>query len=210
MLDPAGALHWPAASLLAVSDLHLEKGSSYARHGQFLPPWDTHTTLDRLTLLLRRYRPRLVVALGDSFHDIDGSSRLPASELSRLRAMTERIVSSGSRATTIPHRRTASGANGSKSSPRDPGLPPPGQVDAQAEVSATTTPKRRYRRGRQREPPLLRQRARRLMMPAFGAYTGGLDVRDPAIARLFPRGGRVFLLGKERLFSFTLATLRSG
>ena len=48
------------------------------------------------------------------------------------------------------------------------------------------------------------------MMPAFGAYTGGLDVRDPAIARLFPRGGRAFLLGKERLFSFTLATLRSG
>ena len=51
--------------------------------------------------------------------------------------------------------------------------------------------------------------ARRLMMPAFGAYAGGLDVRDPAIARLFPRGGRVFLLGRERLFSFTLGTLYS-
>jgi hypothetical protein len=42
----------------------------------------------------------------------------------------------------------------------------------------------------------------RLMMPAFGAYTGGLDITDPAIARLYPRGGRVFLLGTERLFSF--------
>ena len=52
--------------------------------------------------------------------------------------------------------------------------------------------------------------SRRLMMPAFGAYTGGLDVRDAAIARLFPRGGRVFLLGKERLFSFALGTLRAG
>ncbi len=50
----------------------------------------------------------------------------------------------------------------------------------------------------------------RLMLPAFGAYTGGLDVRDPAIARLFPRGGRVFLLGRERLFSFAIGTLRSG
>ena len=50
---------------------------------------------------------------------------------------------------------------------------------------------------------------RRLMMPAFGAYTGGLDVRDPAIARLFPRGGRVFLLGKERLFSFAIGALYS-
>ena len=72
MLDPAGALVWPATGLLAVSDLHLEKGSSYARRGQLLPPWDTHATLDRLALLLRRYRPRLVIALGDSFHDADG------------------------------------------------------------------------------------------------------------------------------------------
>ena len=77
MLDPAGALFWPATGLLAVSDLHLEKGSSYARRGQLLPPWDTHATLDRLTLLLRRYQPRLVIALGDSFHDTDGSTRLP-------------------------------------------------------------------------------------------------------------------------------------
>src|SRR5271165_5538681 len=89
MLDPAGALFWPATALLAVSDLHLEKGSSYARHGHLLPPWDTQATLDRLTLLLRRYRPRLVIALGDSFHDADGATRLPSGELSRLRAMTE-------------------------------------------------------------------------------------------------------------------------
>ena len=61
MLDPAGVLIWPAAGLLVVSDLHLEKGSSYARRGQLLPPWDTHATLDRLALLLRRHRPRLVV-----------------------------------------------------------------------------------------------------------------------------------------------------
>src|SRR5689334_7462917 len=89
LLDPAGALYWPATSLLVVSDLHLEKGSSYARRGQLLPPWDTHATLDRLTLLLRRYRPRIVVSLGDSFHDGDGASRLPAGELARLRTMTE-------------------------------------------------------------------------------------------------------------------------
>ncbi len=59
MLDPAGGLYWPTAGLLAVSDLHLEKGSSLARRGQLLPPWDTHATLDRLTVLLRRYRPRI-------------------------------------------------------------------------------------------------------------------------------------------------------
>ena len=89
MLDPAGALFWPATGLLAVSDLHLEKGSSYARKGMLLPPWDTHATLDRLALLLRRYQPRIVVALGDSFHDADGAGRLPHGEQARLQAMTE-------------------------------------------------------------------------------------------------------------------------
>ncbi len=62
MLDPAGALFWPRQSLLAVSDLHLEKGSSFARKGMLLPPWDTHTTIDRLTLLLRRWSPQTVIA----------------------------------------------------------------------------------------------------------------------------------------------------
>src|SRR3954451_13084595 len=89
MLDPAGVLYWPATSLLVVSDLHLEKGSSYARRGQLLPPWDTHATLDRLTLLLRRWQPRIVVALGDSFHDDTGAGRLPPGELARLKAMTQ-------------------------------------------------------------------------------------------------------------------------
>jgi hypothetical protein len=212
MLDPAGALFWPATGLLAVSDLHLEKGSSYARHGQLLPPWDTHATLDRLVLLLRRWQPRIVVALGDSFHDDDGSSRLPSGELTRLRAMTE------------AHRFIWVQGN------HDP-TPPNGIGGESVETFATTTLVFRHKavaasqaeicghhhpkaaipaRGGSVSRPCFVADARRVMMPAFGAYTGGLDVRDPAIARLFPRGGRVFLLGKERLFSFTLGTLRSG
>ena len=64
MLDPMGALFWPKQRLLAVSDLHLEKGSSFARKGMLLPPWDTHATIDRLALLLRRWSPETVIALG--------------------------------------------------------------------------------------------------------------------------------------------------
>lgn len=212
MLDPAGALFWPATGLLAVSDLHLEKGSSYARRGQLLPPWDTHATLDRLALLLRRYQPRLVIALGDSFHDADGSTRLPSGEHSRLHAMTE------------AHRFIWVQGN------HDP-LPPRGiggewvetfatstlvfrhqaTLGAQGEISGHHHPKAAVpARGGSVSRPCFVSDSRRLMMPAFGAYTGGLDVRDPAIARLFPRGGRVFLLGKERLFSFAIGTLHSG
>ena len=77
MLDPMGALYWPATRLLAVSDLHLEKGSSFARRGMLLPPWDTHATLDRLTCCCAAGRRQTVVALGDSFHDSNGSA--PAS-----------------------------------------------------------------------------------------------------------------------------------
>jgi uncharacterized protein len=211
MLDPAGALFWPATALLVVSDLHLEKGSSYARHGQLLPPWDTHATLDRLTHLLRRYQPRLVIALGDSFHDADGSARLPVGELARLHAMTE------------AHRFIWVKGN------HDP-TPPNGVGGEWVEAFTTTTLVFRHQaaaradgevsghhhpkaaiptRGTSVCRPCFVADSRRIVMPAFGAYTGGMDVREPAIARLFPRGGRVFLLGKERLFSFTLGAVRA-
>ena len=212
MLDPAGTLYWPATHLLAVSDLHLEKGSSYARRGQLLPPWDTHATLNRLTLLLRRYQPRIVIALGDSFHDAEGSARLPIGELERLRGMTEAhrfIWVQGNHDPTPP-----SGVGGewveafatTTLTFRHQATP-----GADAEISGHHHPKAAVpARGTSVSRPCFVTDARRVVMPAFGAYTGGLDVRDPAITRLFPRGGRVFLLGKERLFSFALGTLRSG
>jgi uncharacterized protein len=212
MLDPAGALFWPATRLLAVSDLHLEKGSSYARQGQLLPPWDTHSTLDRLTLLLRRYQPRLVLALGDSFHDADGSTRLPSSELARLDAMTEAhrfIWIRGNHDPAPPHGVGGEWVEAFATATlifRHQATP-----GAQSEISGHHHPKATVpARGSAVSRPCFVADAHRLIMPAFGTYTGGLDVRDPAIARLFPRGGRVFLLGKERLFSFALGTLRSG
>ncbi len=212
MLDPAGALFWPATGLLAVSDLHLEKGSSYARRGQLLPPWDTHATLDRLTLLLRRYQPRIVLALGDNFHDDDGVGRLPSGELARLRAMT------------AAHRFIWVQGNHDPAPPRGIGgelmdafttttlvFRHQAVAAAEGEICGHYHPKATVpARGGSVSRPCFVADAHRLMMPAFGAYTGGLDVRDPAITRLFPRGGRVFLLGKERLFSFALGTLRSG
>jgi uncharacterized protein len=216
MLDPMGALFWPEQRLLAVSDLHLEKGSSFARHGMLLPPWDTHATIDRLATLLRRWSPATVVALGDSFHDPLGSGRLPATEQHRLNAMTQAlrfIWVQGNHDPTPPdglggewvdihtagpmvfrHEAIAAAAAGEVVGHHHP------KATIQARTGAVSR-------------PCFVFDGRRLMMPAFGAYTGGLDVRDPAINRLFPRGGRVFLLGKDRLFSFEIgrgAVLRTG
>lgn len=207
MLDPSGVLLWPAAGLMVVSDLHLEKGSSFARKGMLLPPWDTQATLDRLATLLRRYNPAIVVALGDSFHDDAGAERLPAAERDRLAAMTrahrfiwvlgnhdptppgniggEWVTEFTTHPLTFRHQAIAGSA--------------PGEIVGHHHPKAAIPT-----RGTTVSRPCFVADARRVMMPAFGAYTGGLDVANPAIAGLFPRGGRVFLLGRERLFSFAL------
>src|SRR5882757_10831807 len=85
--DLAGALYWPEEQLLVVSDLHLEKGSSFAARGILLPPYDTASTLERLAALLSRYAVRMVVSLGDNFHDEGGPARLAASDRATLREM---------------------------------------------------------------------------------------------------------------------------
>lgn len=205
MLDPMGALFWPQTRLLVVSDLHLEKGSAFARRGMLLPPWDTHATLDRLTLLLRRWSPVTVVALGDSFHDDGGSARLPATEQHRLNAMTDAHRFIWVQGNHDPKPPRGLGGNWVESFSAGPFLfrhqavaaAGPGEVVGHHHPKAMV----QARSGSVSRPCFVVD-GQRLMMPAFGAYTGGLDIRDPAISRLFPRGGRVFLLGKERLFSF--------
>jgi DNA ligase-associated metallophosphoesterase len=210
MLDPLGGLFWPDTGLLAVSDLHLEKGSSYARKGSLLPPWDTHATLDRLALLLRRWRPRIVVTLGDSFHDPEGAERLPNGELERLNAMTVAHRFVWVLGNHDPHPPNGIGGQFVEEFATHPILfrheakPCAGT----GEVVGHHHPKAFISaRGGYISRPCFVVDGRRLMMPAFGAYTGGLDVRDVAIARLFPRGGRVFLLGRDRLFSFAIGQI---
>ena len=205
-LDPGGGLFWPEQKLLAVADLHLEKGSAAALKGQLLPPWDSTATLDRLALLLRRYRPQTVVALGDSFHDRNGAARLGRADLARITAMTAAtrfIWVRGNHDPTPPE------GLGGISTPlfRLGNLVFRHQAEAGArgEISGHFHPKAAIpTAGAVISRPCFVADAHRLLLPAIGAYTGGLDVRDPAIAGLFPRGGRVFLLGRERLYSFAL------
>ncbi len=206
MLDPAGALWWPERRLLAVADLHLEKGSACAVQGHLVPPWDTRATLDRLAGLLRRYHPVTVLALGDSFHDPGGVCRLMAADAVRLHAMAS------------AHGFVWLLGN------HDP-LPPEGMPGATAEwweadgivfrhqaggganieICGHHHPKASVAtRAQTITRPCFVAGPHRLMLPAFGAFTGGLDIRHPAIAGLFPRGAHAFLLGKERLFAFAL------
>ncbi len=213
MLDPAGALFWPETRVMAVSDLHLEKGSSYARRGSLLPPWDTRETLERLALAMRRFAPRIVVALGDSFHDPHGPGRLAAADAARLAVLTRAARFVWVLGNHDP--RPPEGIEGESVAvwPAGPLLfrhearadAGPGEVCGHHHPKASIPA-----RGCTVSRPCFVTDGARLMMPAFGAYTGGLDVAAPAIARLFPRGGRAFLLGRDRLFSFALTAPPGG
>jgi DNA ligase-associated metallophosphoesterase len=211
MLDPAGFVAWPAQRLLAFADLHLEKGSHFAAGGRFVPPYDTRETLEKLGQALRRYAPRKLVFLGDSFHDAKGYERLAAPDrvtLTRLLQGIEVIWVLGNHDPVAP-----AGLPGEAMEEWQHGkltfrhIARPG---ATAELSGHFHPKATMptRAGGVTRPCFLSD-GRRILLPAFGAYTGGLDIRDPAIAGLFPRGGRAFLLGEERLFSFPTGPLRA-
>lgn len=207
MLCPSGVLIWPAQRLLVVSDLHLEKASHHAARGRMLPPYDTRETLLRLAQALRRHGPARLVLLGDSFHDADGARRMPAEErgfLTRLLAMLEVTWVLGNHDPTPPEDLPGEVVESFRLGPilfRHIGGAPLTRYN-EAEVSGHFHPKASLatRAGAISRPCFLTD-ARRVVMPAFGALTGGLDVRDPALAALTPRGGRVFLLGRDRLFS---------
>jgi len=206
LLDPAGVLFWPATRTLVVADLHLEKGSAFAARGRALPPYDTRETLERLGLALRRYRPARLIALGDSFHDRDGASRLcphDALLLARLLAGIDVVWVLGNHDPVPP-----AGLPGAAAEiVSEGGLTFRHQAEpgAMAELSGHFHPKATMptRCGAVTRPCFVAD-GRRIVLPAFGAYTGGLDAFDPAVARLFPRGARIFLLGRERLFSMAV------
>lgn len=207
LLDPLGAVMWPAAGLLAVADLHFEKGSACAVQGRLVPPWDTRITLDRLALLMRRWQPRTVVALGDSFHDDRGPGRMAAGDAARLRLLTEAaefVWVLGNHDPSPPVGLRGVAAEAWSLGPlvfRHQAL-----RGADGELCGHHHPKASVvtRAGTVTRPCFVTD-AHRVMLPSLGAYTGGLDVGHPAIAGLFGRGGRAFLLGQDRLFSFTLA-----
>jgi hypothetical protein len=207
--DPAGALYWPEPGLLAVADLHLEKGSSFAARGVLLPPYDTAATLGRLTRLIARYAPRLVVALGDSFHDRDGAARIVDTDRTTLRALQrgrEWIWIAGNH---DPEPAPGIGGSFCDVLACDPVVfrhaPGTGDTDGECdgEIAGHLHPVARVaQRGRTTSRRCFAGDGRRLVMPAFGAYTGGLNVRDRAFADVF--GTLAFtahMLGERRLYA---------
>lgn len=204
--DRSGGLYWPAQATLAVADLHLEKGSSYAVRGQFLPPYDSAATLAGLEALVARYRPERVICLGDSFHDDGAAARLSDGDAARLAALAEGrdwVWIRGNHDPRPPRDRGGRIARALTLGPlvfrheAEAGSPGCGEVSGHFHPKASV--KLKVERITSR---CFVTDGRRLILPAFGAYTGGLNVRDPAIAGLFGKDFEVLVLGRRGLYRF--------
>ena len=201
--DLSGALFWQEQRLLVVSDLHLEKGSRFAARGVLLPPYDTVATLSRLAAVIARHDPRMVIALGDSFHDRSAHERLSAPDREALAAMQARrdwIWISGNHDPALPSDLGGVVASEVAIGPIAFRHEPTG---AAGEIAGHLHPKARVAtRGRAMERRCFASDGERAVMPAFGAYTGGLSIRDAAFAKIFGTPGfMAHVLGDNRVHS---------
>lgn len=195
-------LFWPERRAIVVADLHLEKGSSYARRGVMLPPYDTAVTLDRLAAVIARLNPECVIALGDSFHDLDGGKRLAERDRSKLLELqdgrewlwisgnhdSEKIERVGGRfldvlrISSIIFRHEAAGEE----------FEIVGHYHPVARISL---------RGQTLRRRCFVSSPHRIVLPAFGAFTGGLNVRHRNLAAVIGADFLAHMLGVERVYS---------
>ena len=197
-----GALWLSAERTLVVADLHLEKGSSYAARGQMLPPYDTRETLRRLQAEVTALSPEAVILLGDTFHDRRSEDRLALDDAEALRALAH-----GRRLIWVVGNHDADGPQALPGEVVDEitlaGLifrhepqagPQAGEVAGHLHPAA----KVRAPRGTVRRRCFVTD-GDRMILPAFGAYAGGLNVRDPAFAGMFARAPLTGVLAAERV-----------
>jgi uncharacterized protein len=208
MALPQGALFWPLRRALIVADLHFEKASWFAQTGQMLPPYDSAATLSALEDAVAACDPAEIWCLGDSFHDSRGCERLPAAEQARLRALT------------AAHRWTWIVGNHDSAI----GDPCGGLVVDEAmvdglvlrheaerhemrpELSGHFHPKLRVRvRGRLVSRRCFVATGSKLILPAFGSLTGGLDAGHPEIVRAVGREAEALVPIADRMLRFPLA-----
>lgn len=203
LLTEGRALYWPREQTLLVADLHLEKASFFAKHGQPIPPYDSRETLERVAVAIRETGARRVITLGDNFHDSDGSTRLEPHAVGMLDALVHAVDWVWITGNHDPHMEARAG----------------GEIAEELEVGGVIL-RHRAKKGELRPElsghyhPRLRLMVRqrrirrscavvsahesaggkpsgRMILPAFGAFTGGMDAGDPAILKALQPANRI-------------------
>jgi uncharacterized protein len=203
-LQPCGGLWWEAAGVLVVSDMHLEKASAYAAGGQMLPPYDTGATLRRIAALIEALRPVTVISLGDSFHDRRARIRMTGEDVTSVRtltACTDWIWIEGNHDPKPPGDLGGRMADELRLGPLvfrhepEPGAAP-GEIAGHLHPCA-----RVVGRGRSVRARCFASEGERMVMPSYGALTGGLNVLDSAFAPLFPHGMIAAVIGRDGVYA---------
>jgi DNA ligase-associated metallophosphoesterase len=210
--DLSGALYVPDYRTILVADLHFEKGSSFLRRGLHIPPFDTRSTLAVLEAAIARLKPERFIALGDSFHDGSAGDRIDAGDLQHIHSLSDRldvIWIIGNHDPELPEglggRIAAEVALGPLTLRHLPQPVLAGTLEIAGHFHPVASIVRRGRRLTSRS--FVADHAR-LIMPAFGAYTGGLDVRAPEISSLF--SGQAFtawMIGRSAIYGFSSSVL---
>ena len=208
MALPQGALFWPARRALLVADLHLEKASWFARLGQMLPPYDSIATLADLTALAASTRAQEIWCLGDSFHDRHGCDRLPERAREMLTALTSTLRWTWITGNHDPGFADHCGGDILGEAQADDLIlrHEADAADLRPELSGHFHPKLRItHRGRQVSRRCFVATQRKLILPAFGALTGGLDAGHPEIVRAVGPDAQALVPVADRLLRFPVA-----
>lgn len=213
--DSCGVAYWPAHETLLVADLHLEKAAHFAGRGSFLPPYDTRETLARLSQAIARYAPRHVVALGDSFHTTRGATDISGDDLDALLSMQQGRTWTWIAGNHDPD--LAAQVGGVMAGEMEIGgvvlRHAPESDDARPQIAGHLHPVARIARaGTSVRRRCFVSDGRRVVMPAFGAFTGGLDIHDVAFAPVFPDASAVtvLMLGDSGLYPVPRHLLTAG
>lgn len=204
----SGALFWRSRNALLVADLHLEKASWFARLGQLLPPYDSHATLTALAEEVDRTDATRLYCLGDSFHDRFGCDRLPAATRALLEGLTSRLDWTWIVGNHDPDFANPCGGRIVEEEEiggivlRHEAVP----ADPTAEISGHFHPKLRLNlNGRHISRRCFVASMRKLILPAFGSLTGGLDARHPEIVRAISGDAVALVPVADRLLRFPIA-----
>ena len=210
--DRSGALFWPSEDALIIADMHLEKGSHFARRGQMLPPYDTRATLLALAEVIDKYDAENIITLGDSFHDQEGPSRMQPKDreiLAILQDDCDWYWVTGNHDPVLPETIGGHILNelviGGLTLRHEPAVGPvtheiAGHMHPASKISLYGHTLRR---------PCFIGNGRRMVLPAFGAYTGGLNVLDASFEPLFGHDGfNVCMMGHEGLYPVATRLLR--
>ena len=209
--DLSGALYAPEFETLLVADLHLEKGTSLARRGVHLPPYDSRESLRQLSAVLAALKPARLVFLGDSFHDSEARSRIDAGDLATLRAMTaahQVIWITGNHDPAPPADLGGTIADTVQLGPVTLRHEPRSLAEGEFEIAGHLHPAAAVaQRGRRIRCRCFVGNRRRIVMPAFGSYTGALSVAAAPFAALFD-DFEVWMIGGRAIHRFPSHRIR--